>query len=262
MTELRRLALAILQTTDPKAKCMELRDLAAQKAEFTIDNGALLTPSVTLPGRPAKPNLVHPNRLSERSFASPEGRAAMLHAISHIEFNAINLALDAVWRFADMPQEYYLDWLQVASEEAYHFGLVEEHLHSLGFRYGDFEAHDGLWQMCEKTRHDVLARMALVPRVMEARGLDVTPAIRAKFAQARDARACEILDIILRDEIGHVLVGNRWYAYCCAQSGLEPQSTFKRLLKEYRAPRIRAPLNMDARIAGGFEVAELESLLS
>ena len=172
-----------------------------------------------------------------RSPFTPEGRAALLHAIAHIEFNAINLALDAAWRFAGMPRAYYLDWLRVAREEALHFRLLREHLRSLGHDYGDFDAHDGLWAMAEKTRDDVLARMALVPRTLEARGLDATPPMQAKLRRAGDARAVEILDIILRDEIGHVAIGNRWYRWLCARDGLDPRAHYARAR---RAPRRRA----------------------
>ena len=160
-----------------------------------------------------------PAELAARSAFTPQGRAALLHAVAHIEFNAINLALDAVWRFAQLPRPYYLEWMQVAAEEALHFTLVADHLKTLGHAYGDFDAHDGLWTMAERTRADPLARMALVPRTLEARGLDVTPAMREKFARAGDEPAARILDVILRDEIGHVAVGNRWYRWLCARAG-------------------------------------------
>ena len=189
-----------------------------------------------------------------------EGRAALIHALAHIEFNAINLALDAVWRFARMPDGYYIDWLRVASEEALHFTLLSSHLQTFGFAYGDFSAHNSLWDMAEKTSSDVLARMALVPRTLEARGLDASPAVRSKLAQAGDVAAAEILDIILRDEIGHVAVGNRWFGWLCQSRGLEPVSTYARLAEHYKAPQPRGPFNMDARRAAGFTEAELAAL--
>ncbi len=186
-----------------------------------------------------------------------EGRAALIHALAHIEFNAINLALDAIWRFPGMPEAFYADWLQVAGEEAYHFWLLASHLQALGFAYGDFPAHNSLWDMAEKTQADILARIALVPRTMEARGLDAAPPVRNKLAQAGDRAAAEILDIILRDEIGHVAIGNRWYGWLCEQRGLDPIATYARLASEFKAPVMRGPFNMEARRAAGFTDDEL-----
>ena len=188
------------------------------------------------------------------------GRATLIHAMTHIEFNAINLALDALWRFAEMPADYYTDWLRVAYEEAQHFSMLAAHLHTLGYQYGDFPAHNSLWEMADKTANDVLARIALVPRTMEARGLDATPKVRAKLAQAGDQQAAAIMDIILREEIGHVQVGNRWYGYLCALHGLEPIATYAHLARQYEAPVLRGPFNLDARKAAGFSEAELAAL--
>jgi uncharacterized ferritin-like protein (DUF455 family) len=196
-----------------------------------------------------------------RSPFTPDGRAALLHAICHIEFNAINLALDAVWRFPGMPADFYADWLRVASEEAEHFTLLREHLQSMGSDYGDFAAHNGLWAMCQRTSEDILARMALVPRTLEARGLDATPPIQAKLTRAGDHRAVEILDIILRDEVGHVAIGNRWYHHLCAQRGLDPVPVYADLIKRYDAPRIRPPYNVEARKRAGFTDLEMRYLL-
>ena len=208
------------------------------------------------------PRLVPPKRVPARSPHTPEGRAALLHAIAHIEFNAVNLALDAVWRFGGMPVAYYLDWLRVAGEEALHFGLLRDHLRSLGRDYGDFDAHDGLWTMVERTRHDPLARMALVPRTLEARGLDATPPLQAKFAAAGDARAVEILGVILRDEVGHVAIGNRWYRWLCDRAGLDAEAHYPLLAEAHGAPRPRPPFNVEAREAAGFSAAEIEALLA
>jgi uncharacterized ferritin-like protein (DUF455 family) len=204
--------------------------------------------------------LVPHTQLAQRSMRTVEGRAALLHALAHIEFNAINLALDAAWRFAGQPQAFYRDWLQVAREEALHFELLRDHLRTLGFAYGDFPAHNALWEMAEKTRHDVLARVALVPRTLEARGLDASPPIKAKLVGAGDTRAGEILDIILHDEIGHVAIGNRWYRWLCAQRGLDPVATYEHLAAVHQAPRPRAPFNLEARRAAGFEDDELARL--
>jgi len=165
-----------------------------------------------------------------------------------------------VWRFAGMPEAYYRDWLSVASEEALHFTLLRDHLQTLGHDYGDFDAHDGLWAMTERTADDVTARMALVPRTLEARGLDATPPMQARLAQAGDARAVEILAVILRDEVGHVAVGNHWYRWLCAQRGLDPLATYAELAVRHGAPRPRGPFNLAARRAAGFDEAELAAL--
>ena len=255
-------ALDALRLRDPDAKTAAARSLKddweAERLGTGGDDGA--AKPIDVPGRPAKPDLVSPRALPHRPMRTAEGRAALIHALTHIEFNAINLALDAVYRFRDLPPEYYGDWLQVAAEEAYHFTLLRDHLRALGHDYGDFAAHNGLWEMAVKTAHDPLARLALVPRVLEARGLDVTPAIGRKLRQAGDARAVEILAIIQRDEIGHVRIGNRWYGYLCAQRGLEPLATFRRLLEEYGTLRLRRPFDQVARRQAGFSAAELELL--
>ncbi|WP_232504046.1 ferritin-like domain-containing protein [Thiomicrospira microaerophila] len=214
------------------------------------------------PGRPAKPELVPPKALPRRGIGSPEGHAALMHSIAHIEFNAINLALDAIYRFQAMPYNYYQDWLGVAGEEAYHFQLIREHLDQLGYDYGDFPAHNGLWLTTYETDHDVLVRMAMVPRTLEARGLDVTPAMIKKLRAIGDRRGVEILKILLRDEIGHVAVGTRWYRYVCVQRGLNPFDEFQRLLGLYFHGNIRGPFNYDARREAGFSEQEIEWLRS
>jgi len=198
--------------------------------------------------------------LPRRTPFTAEGRAALLHAVAHIEFNAINLALDAAWRFPGLPEAYYRDWLRVAAEEAHHYTLLAAHLATLGHAYGDFDAHDGLWAMAERTAGDVTARMALVPRTLEARGLDATPPMQARLAQAGDERAVAILDVILRDEVGHVAIGNRWYRFLCERAGLDPVATYDELARAYRAPRLRGPFNLDARRAAGFTQVELDAL--
>jgi len=184
----------------------------------------------------------------------------LVHALAHIEFNAVNLALDAMWRFPAMPEQFYTDWLRVAKEEAYHFSLLSAHLATLDCAYGDYTAHGSLWEMVEKTTGDVMARMALVPRTLEARGLDAIPPLRAKLAQAGDEAAAAILDIILRDEIGHVEIGNRWYWHLCGLRGLDPVATYDELVVQYRAT-VRGPFNMEARRKAGFSEAELRALL-
>jgi uncharacterized ferritin-like protein (DUF455 family) len=253
----RQQALRWLRCRDPDAKARGAREL-----DPLAEAGAaeILAEPADIPGRPERPARVAHTRLKARSAQTREGRAALLHALAHIELNAIDLALDICWRFAGLPQAFYRQWLQVAREEALHFELLRDHLATLGYRYGDFDAHDGLWQMAERTRHDLLARLALVPRTLEARGLDASPAVKAKLLAAGDARGGDILDIILRDEIGHVAVGNHWYRWLCAQRGLDPLATYAELAERHGAPRPRGPFNLDARRAAGFDEAELVAL--
>ena len=261
--DLRPSALRVLQIAEPAEKAAAARGLwtALREGALHVDpERRLATEDDALPGRPALPRLVAADQVPRRSPFTLAGRAALLHAIAHIEFNAINLALDAVWRFPGMPEGFYRDWLQVASEEALHFTLLREHLATLGHAYGDFDAHDGLWRMTHSTRHDIVARMALVPRTLEARGLDATPPIQAKLAKAGDSRAVEILDLILRDEVGHVAIGNHWYRWLCRRDGLDPVAIYPELLARHAAPRLKGPYNMDARRAAGFTDAELAFL--
>ena len=259
--EVRAQALKVLCVAEPESKARQTRELLeASRAGATLDTAAVLVPPPTLPGRPAQPQLVPPEQVPRRTPFTPEGRAALLHAVCHIEFNAINLALDAAWRFAGMPERFYRDWLQVAGEEALHFQLLRGHLQSMGHDYGDFEAHDGLWSMAEKTRDDITARMALVPRTLEARGLDATPPMQAKLRKAGDLRAVEILDIILRDEIGHVAIGNHWYRWLCERDGLDPIACYAEFATRYGAPRLKGPFNLDARRAAGFGEPEIALL--
>jgi uncharacterized ferritin-like protein (DUF455 family) len=219
-----------------------------------------IEPPIDTAGIPDRPQLAPPASMPRRQLNGPENHAALIHALAHIEFNAINLALDAVQRFPDLPRDFYGDWLKVAAEEAYHFSLLREHLRSLGYDYGDFLAHAGLWEMAEKTAHDPLARMALVPRLLEARGLDVTPDIQRKLRGYGDAAGAAILDIILRDEIGHVAAGDRWFRTLCAQRGLQPEAAFQTLLASPGVPRPRRPFNEPARLAAGFSAEELAML--
>lgn len=260
--ELRAAALHWLIEAHPETKASGVARLmnAWKEGSITLAVEAAMSPAHAIPGRPMQPELVPPRLVKARSMRTVEGRAALIHALAHIEFNAINLALDAIWRFPGMPRDYYTDWLQVASEEALHFSLLSAHLRTLGFSYGEFTAHDSLWDMAEKTKDDVLARIALVPRTLEARGLDASPSVRAKLAQAGDDAAAAILDIILRDEIGHVAVGNRWFAWLCAQRQLDPISTYAALTIQYKAPQLRGPFNLVARRAAGFSELELAAL--
>ena len=216
--------------------------------------------AVPIPGRPLKPEMVSALAVDKRKLSTPEGRAALIHSLAHIEFNAINLALDALYRFRSLPKKYYSDWLSVAAEEASHFILLRNYLRTQGYDYGDFSAHNGLWEMAVLTAHDPLVRMALVPRVLEARGLDVLPGIMHKLASSGAHEAVAIMSTILHDEIGHVAIGNHWYAHLCKQRGLEPLETFRTLLREYNAPKLRGPLHTTARLAAGFTEAEMKML--
>ncbi len=263
--ELRQRALQVLCLSDPEQKATAALDLYTNIATFSIASRAPQGPADTgaLPGHPERPALLRHTEMARRSPATPEGRAVLIHAIAHIEFNAINLALDAVWRFDGMPAGYYTDWALVAAEEAKHFQLLRSHLRSQGYDYGHFPAHQGLWTMCEKTSHDALARMALVPRTMEARGLDATPQIQAKLRQVStpDALAAVgILDTILHDEIGHVAIGNHWYRWLCEREGHDPETHYGTLVKQYEAPRLKPPFNHAARRSAGFTDTELRWL--
>jgi len=256
----RQRALEVLCLRDPTAKAAEARALFAGLASGLIDPGATFETPTDLPGRPDRPALLPPRQVPSRTPFTPQGRAALIHAIAHIEFNAINLALDAAFRFTRMPIAFYVDWLRVASEEALHFSLLREHLQSLGHDYGDFDAHDGLWLMTQRTAGDVVARMALVPRTLEARGLDATPPLQAKFGRAGDARMVEILGVILRDEVGHVAIGNRWYRWLCERDGHDPVAHYAELAQRYEAPKLRPPFNWPAREAAGFTADEMARL--
>jgi uncharacterized ferritin-like protein (DUF455 family) len=261
--ELRTQALNALLEQNCDRKVAATQHLWANAATFSIAPQARLAEPEGVPGAPARPDLRSHLDVPKRSPFTAEGLAALLHSVTHIEFNAINLALDAVWRFEDMPDTYYLDWLKVAAEEALHFSLLRSLLRTVGHDYGDFPAHTGLWDMTAKTGGDVLARMALVPRTLEARGLDATPPMQAKLRKVgtpHAMRAVEILDLILRDEIGHVAVGNHWYRHLCSQRGLEPVASYALIARQYGAPRLKGPLNLQARREAGFHDAELALL--
>lgn len=259
-------AFSCLMEQTPETKKVKTQQLYTdwQAGKYTRDAGKPVE-QIIVPGRPDKPELVSPQHVKHRKLTSDEGRATLIHAITHIEFNAINLALDAVYRYRDMPEQYYTDWLQVASEEAYHFSILRERLQELGYEYGDMPAHNGLWEMCVQTDKDVMIRMALVPRVLEARGLDVTPAMMTKLTSAGDHKTVSLLEIILRDEIGHVRIGSHWFKHCCAKRNLEPLATFRQLLIDHMNGSLRGPFYTEARLQAGFseeEMRELEKMLS
>ena len=258
------MALHAWSVTDFERKVTLAQAFTSPEATTLIATDLAIESPSALPGSPERPELRPHLDLPKRSPFTTEGLAALVHAVAHIEFNAINLALDAIWRFADMPPAYYRDWAQVAAEEATHFSLLRGLLVSMGHDYGDFAAHTGLWDMTNKTRGDVLARMALVPRTLEARGLDATPPMQAKLRKVGTQQALQavaLLDIILRDEVGHVAIGNHWFRALCDRRGVEPMATYAQLAADYGAPRIRGPLNLDARRRAGFEEAELARLI-
>lgn len=251
-----------LAADTPEAKVRATRAAADtfRRGEVPVPSDAPPPAPIAMPGRPPRPRLVHPRDVPRRGFGSDEGRAAFIHAVAHIEFNAIDLAWDAVYRFRGMPEAYYADWVGVADDEARHFGLLQARLAELGHAYGDFDAHNGLWQMAEKTAHDVLARMALVPRVLEARGLDVTPGMIVKLREAGDEATVRILELILREEVAHVAAGSRWFRWCCERRGVESRATFRALLREHAGGVLHGPFNMEARAAAGFDAEELAEL--
>jgi uncharacterized ferritin-like protein (DUF455 family) len=255
-------ARACLDAATPEAKLAATFEAAEAfaRGELAIPGDAPPPAPIAMPGRPPRPRLVHPRELPRRGFGSGEGRAAFIHAVAHIEFNAIDLAWDAAYRFRGMPRAYYADWVGVAADEARHFAMLRERLRDFGRDYGDFDAHNGLWEMAEKTARDGLARMALVPRVLEARGLDVTPGMIAKLRALGDQATAEILAAILREEVAHVAAGSRWYRWFCDRAGVDPVPRFRELLHEYAGGVLHGPFNRDARLAAGFGQAELDAL--
>ena len=211
-------------------------------------------------GYPTFLNFVAPKDLPRRRLGSPLGKVALLHSLAHIEFNAINLALDAVYRFQQMPSRYYSEWLKVAADEARHFQLLQARLNQVGSSYGEFPVHSGLWEMAENTAHDVLVRMALVPRVMEARGLDVTPGMVSKLRKIKDSESAQVLQLIWEEEIQHVSIGSHWFQYLCHLRNICPETTYLRLLNQYFSGRLRGPLHQEARLQAGFSESELAAL--
>lgn len=258
MQSLRRQALLPLLERDANRKADLTR--AIDLHEIPVDSDEEIGEPANIPGRPDKPELIPHFQMKQRSVHTIEGRAALIHSLAHIELNAIDLALDVVWRFPHMPDEFYLQWWNVAKEEAFHFQLLRDHLESMGYEYGSFPAHPALWEMAQKTKDDLLARISLVPRTMEARGLDASPLVKAKLLKVGDTRGGDILDIILRDEIGHVAVGNHWYRWLCKQRGLDEIEAYTELTKKYGAPNPKGPFNIEGRKAAGFTDAELQML--
>ncbi|NJO14474.1 MAG: ferritin-like domain-containing protein [Thioploca sp.] len=261
MNNLFNLAYNCIRVTEPLEKIQLTQTIAQawQLRQLNLESSEPIK-SISIPGYPARLRLVPPREVPWRNLLTSEGQAALLHALTHIEFNAINLAWDAVYRFRDLPDDFYDDWVKVAQEEAYHFELLQQQLQQLGYQYGDFTAHNGLWDMAVKTTSDLLERMALVPRFLEARGLDATPTLITKFQSQGLTPIVAILKIILRDEIEHVAIGSRWFKFCCQARELNSEMTFQDLVTPYLKGRIKPPFNIEARLAAGFTQQDLNNL--
>jgi len=231
-----------------------------QDGTLVFDSDPVPPQPTTAARFPERPILVDPRELPKRKLASREGRVALLHAVAHIEFSAIQLAFDHLYRFRDMPWQYYLDWLGVAEEEAVHFELLRGRLKDFGADYGDLPAHAGLWGIATETAYDVLARMALVPRFMEARGLDVTPGMIARLQAVGDDASVKVLERILHDEVGHVALGSHWFHWICGQRGLAPEAEYFALIDRHLKGQARGPFNLELRRQAGFSAAELSRL--
>nr|WP_212757458.1 ferritin-like domain-containing protein [Stenotrophomonas maltophilia] len=258
-----RAAQQCLAEADPLRKVVLTQAYAAAFRAGRLKVAADAPPPepIRMPGRPAQLVLVHPREVPRRGLGGVEGRAAFIHAIAHIELNAIDLAWDAVYRFRGLPSAFHADWVSCADDESRHFMLLRERLQAHGHDYADFPAHNGLWEMCEKTAHDGLARMALVPRVLEARGLDVTPGMIEKLRNVGDGETADVLEVILREEVAHVAAGSRWYRWYCDRAGVEPRARFKELLVEYAGGYLHGPFNIEARLLAGFDADELANLV-
>lgn len=262
LTALSALAEQCLYTPSVAAKLAVTDEAARLQAQGQLHYVAATTPrpatAVLFPDRPL---LVEPRDLPRRRLNSkPAGRVALLHAVAHIELTAVQLAWDIVYRFAGLSAAFYRDWLGVAIEEVRHFRAVEQRLADFGVRYGDLPAHRGLWELAEDTADDLLARLALVPRCREARGLDVTPPMIAKLSALGDHASAAVLDLILREEIGHVRLGTQWFTHVCEQRQLAVEETYFSLLNRYLRSPQRGPFNQSARQAAGFSAAELARL--
>lgn len=254
MLSLRDGAIAALSESNLDQKTAltrELSDLWKQK-KLSVST-PLDRKLVERPGRPEKPDLVPPRMLKKRSLVAVEGRIALMHALAHIELNAIDLALDIIARFAgqDIPRSFYDGWIKVAFEEAKHFTLLRARLQSLGSDYGALPAHDGLWEAAHKTRNDIYARLAVVPLILEARGLDVTPSLLTKLRGLGDDDTADILNIIYEDEKGHVAIGAKWFRFFCARQGINPAGRFQELVRANFRGQLQPPFNDIARAQAG-----------
>lgn len=243
---------AVLSAADPYAKVMAAR-LAAREWRL----GRLRADcAVAMPDRPARPEapvLLPPNKMPRRGKAGSErGRIALLHALAHIEFAAIDLAFDLIGRFGGgFPSGFIDDWMRVGADEAMHFAILDRRLQQLGSHYGALPAHDGLWEAAFDTRHDVQARLAIVPMVLEARGLDITPATVERFENNGDFASAKTLNRIYHDEIRHVLAGTRWFEYGCQAQNIDPVTSWRNLVSKHFRGALKPPFNDSARQAAG-----------
>ncbi len=256
-------AAAILATPDPWEKAALSARTAQAWAAGHLNERALVSPPPERPARPEAPALRPPREVPRRRIGpSPGGRVALLHALAHIELNAIDLAWDILARFSHdpLPRAFKDDWVRVAAEEAQHFLLLSERLTALDAAYGDFPAHDGLWEAAEATAGDLLARLAVVPLVLEARGLDVTPPMIERLSAVGDSQSADILRRIYADEIGHVAIGKRWFDFVCAQRALTPGETWRRLVRTHFKGVVKPPFNEPARRQAGMEAGFYEPL--
>ena len=253
-------AIAALSIEDLDRKIALTRALAYQWFTGNLAFGANIgLEPAERPGRPARPRLVPPRQLKKRSIRSQRGRIALLHAIAHIELNAVDLALDIIARFANnsrtsgqrMPRSFYDGWVRVALEEAKHFSLLRVRLQKLGADYGDLDAHDGLWEAAQSTGHDLTARLAIVPLILEARGLDITPTLLRQVEEVEDYETAELFHIIYRDEQGHVAVGAKWFRFLCLREGVEPAAAFQALVRTHFRGPLKPPFNDRARARAG-----------
>ncbi len=265
ITSLRGGAIAAIRSADLDIKTELAQESATRWFARTLSLRSPLDPPLAdRPGRPEKPELVPPKNMEKRSLHTLKGRIALLHAIAHIELNAVDLALDIVTRFATgpVPNSFFDGWMQVAFEEAKHFRMVRARLRELGAEYGDLPAHDGLWQAAHATRTDLTARLAVVPLILEARGLDVTPALQAKMRETGDLESAAILDVIYNDEKGHVAVGAKWFRFLCAREKRDPARTFQELVRANFRGSLKAPFNDIARAEAGLTPSFYRSLTS
>ncbi|WNO54919.1 ferritin-like domain-containing protein [Stakelama saccharophila] len=252
----------VLTTADPRRKVKLARSAARRWRRGDLDH-AFDVAMPDAPGRPREPELLPPSRMPRRGKGGSErGRIALLHALAHIEFTAIDLAFDMAGRFGcDFPRGFVDDWMSVGADEAMHFALLDRRLRSLGSRYGALPAHAGLWEAAESTAHDALARLAIVPMVLEARGLDVTPATVARVEAQGDIATARILQRIYTDEIRHVGLGTKWFEYRCAEDRIDPETSWQKLVKRYFRGQIKAPLNDSARASAGLTRSYYDSLV-
>jgi uncharacterized ferritin-like protein (DUF455 family) len=256
-------AVGILTTGDPAAKTSRAHALAAVWRSGRIEPGTARPPD--RPARPARPLLLAPREMPKRKAGpSLAGRIALLHSLAHIELNAIDLAWDLIARFAapHLPRAFFDDWVEVGDQEAAHFELLATRLSELGAAYGDLPAHDGLWQAALETRHDLLARLAIAPLVLEARGLDVTPGMIAALRRHGDEASAAALAVIYREEIGHVAAGKRWFDWLAGERGLEPAAAFRDLVQRHFRGRLKPPFNAAARDAAGMSAAFYDAMAS